>query len=839
MKLIEEIKSRISCPEYMRREHGAHIAGNRCRSFRPDAKNTSSLMVNDRDWYDFGSGIGGDIIDLAAQDKFAGDKGQAIRYLASTWGIQSSWQPSQIEVVFRSYLKILDLATDFYHSRLRPEHINYLHGRGLTDRTISALRLGWAENPCDCLKAAGYDMQQIADSGILNFVNRLMIPYLRNGKTVYLAGRASVWENAPSSNSDAKYIKLARTDLSDHPVWGLESLHRPGDVIIAEGIFDAISCWQEDYAVVSAVTGAFSAEQKKDLIPALKGRDVIVCMDYDPETHAGQKFTSALAAELFEAGIHVSACYIKGTTEKLDISQLYAANPCRETLETLFRASENWENIQIRRIGAIRNENEKRSALAAFLRRCTLKFDWPTVAQIIADAGKLLDVEGNPLFAREWLAELKKALNRAPKELVIIQEFKKKFDCLYHESLGWYEYSTTLWKHISEYEIKQKIATLFGPFRTAQNVDSVCKLLKAELLYTELFDQQKDLLNFPNTVINIESGETVSHSRELYSSIQMAYPRTPSADCPNWENFISDITGGDCRRCDLLQEMFGYCLTKDARYQKCFCLIGEGANGKSVLLSILEAMVGEANTSHIEIAFLNSDFQRIKLFRSMVNICNDMKTDVSGTESFFKAIVAGDPISGCYKGEDFVDFKPFCKMVFSTNRMLTAKEVDYSFVRRFCFVEFPVKFTDSPSAPGERQKDPAIKDKLLSELPGIFEWSLTGLHRLRRQGHFTSTSDQQQMTRELITMANPLVTFIEDVIGNGAPHWSCTVTRREVYSEYTKWCRETNTLPLSARSFWPRLRPLFPFRETRTSDERYVEFLQPQKYLSSTSSFSW
>ena len=412
-----------------------------------------------------------------------------------------------------------------------------------------------------------------------------------------------------------------------------------------------------------------------------------------------------------------------------------------------------------------------------------------------------------------------------------MQEFKRKYDCLYHESLGWYEYGGTRWEQRSEQEIRQKIADLYGQYRTARVVDSVYRLLKAELIRKDLFDMHKELLNFPNGMFNVETGQMLPHSRDYYSSIQMAYPYDASADCPEWTSFLEDVTAGDATRHDLIQEMFGYCLTKDARYQKCFCLLGSGANGKSVLLTVLEAMVGEANTSHIEIAFLQSDFQRINLFNKLVNVCNDMKTDVTGTESFFKAIVAGDPINGCYKGRDFVDFRPFCKMVFSANRMPTAREVDYSFLRRFCFITFPVKFVDTPSgAPDEMQKQPDIASKLLRELPGIFNWAYNGLKCLREQGAFTETTDQTMMTREMIAMANPLVAFVEDVIGNGAPHWSDKLNKKEIYQKYTEWCRETNTLPMSARTFWPRLRQIFPYRETRTAYDRFIEFEQPRKF---------
>ena len=72
--MIQEIKKRISCTEYLS-QHGIYVKnGGRCISpLRPGAKNPTSFWVEDDHFYDFGSGIGGDVIDLAAQLNYNGD----------------------------------------------------------------------------------------------------------------------------------------------------------------------------------------------------------------------------------------------------------------------------------------------------------------------------------------------------------------------------------------------------------------------------------------------------------------------------------------------------------------------------------------------------------------------------------------------------------------------------------------------------------------------------------------------------------------------------------------------------------------------------------------------
>lgn len=815
--LIDTIKEKITIPDYLAREHGIKPMHGRAKSFRQGAKNPSSLMVNERDFYDFGSGIGGDIIDLAAHDKFSGDKGQAIRYLAEAWGLKEISVIPEIDIVFRSYEKIIDLASIFYSTQLQQNHINYLHGRGLTDETIKALRIGWAGNPCAYIKEQGFTQEQIAESGILSFVNRLVIPYMRNGKAVYMIGRASAWEDQPSANPDAKYMKLYRNEMSEHPIWGFDTIRKDGPVIIAEGIFDAISAWQEKYAVVTAVTGAFSAEQKKDLFPALKGREVVICMDYDPETKAGQKFTETLANELFEAGIHVSCVLLEGKDKKVDMSDLYACNPERETLEKLFANAKRWESIVVERIGAIKNKNESRAKLTTFLRRCSLNLDAPALAQFIEE----IRLTGK--FDEIWLKELHKILKAAPPDDTIVRDFCKKYDCVFHEALGWYEYNETVWIKALETEIKSRVAKLFGRYRTNNRVSSVYQLLKAELIYKGSFDAEQDLINFPNGMLNIQSGKLMPHSRDYYSTIQLDYPYDEKAECPAWMTFIKQITADDDKRENLLQEMFGYCFTKDARYQKCFFLIGDGANGKSVLLSVLKALVSPTNTSHVEISSLESAFERICLYNKLVNIASETKSDVHGTEAIFKQIVAGDPISGCYKGKDFINFTPFCKIIFAANEQIQARDLSYGFLRRICFIRFPVRFVEIPNNPDEREKDPNLTPKLLTELPGIFNWAYRGLKELRANNFFTLTGDQTTLTREFIVMSNPLVSFVEDVL-SAESTWIGQCSRQAVYKAYNDWCRKTNTCPMSARTFWPRLRLAISMEEQKSNGSYTVRF---------------
>ncbi|MCB5496033.1 DUF5906 domain-containing protein, partial [Mediterraneibacter gnavus] len=86
-------------------------------------------------------------------------------------------------------------------------------------------------------------------------------------------------------------------------------------------------------------------------------------------------------------------------------------------------------------------------------------------------------------------------------------------------------------------------------------------------------------------------------------------------------------------------------------------------NGKSVYLNTIQRVFGGAsNVSNVELTAFNDKFQLIYLMGKLINVSNETKTDSKGAETNFKSVVAGDPIQACYKGKDFIQFKPRCKL---------------------------------------------------------------------------------------------------------------------------------------------------------------------------------
>ena len=756
------IKQRISCVDVAQR-CGLPIqrSGDRCVSpLRPGASNPSSFTVDDDFWYDFGDTRGGDVIDLLAELSYSGDRGAAIRELARLTGVTDSTpRPDG----WREYTQNLCNQIAFWQTQLTDTDRDYLHSRGLTDDTITALKIGRTGD------------------------GRLSIPYLKNGYVAYYCTRYLPGGAYP----DSKYRKQKRDDYCEHIPWGLDTLSRSGDtLVIAEGAFDAISFWQSGYPVLSAITGFFSRTQIPTVISAATrfSRVFIVYDDDSATSNAGARFTMRMSELLTRHRIP----FVVGAVPPPyhDVSEYYAAGGNLDTLvsdaepgiqyiATSFRSFEDLEPF-IYKIARY----TKRSALDSLLTYLKRSTDYDP----------------------RRLDNLFRAATTAPPETIICDEILREHQLLYIHAVGFYEYSGGLWNHYNDGIISGYVDRAYGEFSTANRVTAVTKLLKTRALRDITFNTHP-VWNFINGTLELDTGIFRDHNPGDYCSFQASYPYNPDATYTAWSNFIDDVTAGDPKKSELLQFIPGYVLMPHCKYEKIFCLTGSGGNGKSKYLEIIRQLFGKSNISALKPFGLVKDFQLIMLKDSILNIAGEIKSSLKGVEETMKEISSGEPITACYKGAQYVTFTTRAKLLFALNGQLSAGDTSNALTRRLVIVDFNVSFVDNPDPndPYQRQIDVNIGDRLREELDsgGIFNWAYAGYKLLNAVGYFTETNDQTDLIHDFKRASNPIQVFWED---NFADANLSEILYSQVYTDYVKWCAECGEFNVSSQKFHSELK---------------------------------
>ena len=749
--------------EYLSRQ-GVHVKnGGRCISpLRPGARNPTSFWCEDDHWYDFGSGSGGDVIDLAAQLNYDGDISRAVFALADELGIQRENNYSE---TFKADIQNLCNRTAAYHSALTDSDRSYLYSRGLTDSDISRLMIG-----------------RVTD-GYLR--GRLFLPYFKNGYVCYYATRAM----NGSGFQDNKYMKASREESTSyqHVPWGLQTLTRRSvhdTLIISEGYFDA-AVWEiNGYPVISPITGNFSRDQWPDVISACRMFSrVLIIFDNDSISHAGDGFTARTARKLFKNRIPFVVSHTPPGVK--DVNDFYTSGGNLQDLITnaedglTYIISQYDDPVELKNFVLTINRYTDTTAITAALETLSNR------------------------FAPAIIKSIQKTADAAPTESQIVDEIIAKHSIIYIDNVGFYEWDSRVWSHISDSQVRNYADHLYGKrFATAQRVNAVCNLLKSRAITDATFDRNP-VITFQNGTLEIETGRFRDFSEADYCSIIMDYDYDPNATCPTWESFIDDVTDNEPRRAEILQFIAGYVLVPDCRYQKVFILTGDGGNGKSVYLEVMQKVFGAKNTSHVEPSGLVKDFQRIRLKDSLWNIGTDINSNFTNGEirEWMIKVSDGTAIQACYKMKDYVDFIPRCKLVYACNELPTA-EIIKGLDRRFQFISFPCQYVDvpNPNDPKQKQKDVSLLPKLLRELPGIFNWTYAGYKLLSTVGYFTDAPEQQEFLQQFRRVSDPVVVFCEDRNFYG------TVSRDEIYDWYKNWCDRTGHKPLSREKFMPKFR---------------------------------
>ena len=757
---VNLIKSRINCVTFARQNNlPITKSGDRCVSpLRGGAKNPTSFVVYDDFYYDFASGSGGDVIELCASLNHDGDRGAAIRELATLTGVASD-KNSDNSRGWLEYTHHLNAQTAYYNTQLTDDDRQYLHSRGLSDGDISRLLIG-----------------RVTDGPLRG---RLFIPYFSgaDGYVCYYATRSLPGGAFPEN----KYMKQKRDEHSQHLPWGLQTLNRESDtLVIAEGYFDAVSFEIQGYPVLSAITGRFSREQLPVVLSvARKFKRVFIVYDNDTRTHAGDSFAQTMSEILTRNRIP----FVVGTVPPPyhDISEYYADGG---NLASIIETAEPGISYIATRITDFSELERYVYTVARHTKRTALD-----------------ELHATLKTSRRWdsdaLKSLFKAAVTAPPENIVADEIINSHKLVFLPKIGFYEYNLGVWNRVDDTLIKLYIDSAYGEFSTAQRANAVCNLVKIRALQTDIQFDKQPVWNFINGTLELETGVFRDHNPNDYCSMQASYPYNPDASYDSWARFIDDVMAGDPKSSELLQLYTGYVFDPTCRYERALVLSGNGSNGKTRFLEILRLLFSASQyaVSHLTPRTMLDKFQAIQLRESIVNIAGEIRSDLRDAEEKLKSVISGEPMSACYKGQDFVNFSPRTKLIFATNAQLSSGDTSEGLTRRLLMVHHKVSFVDNPDPnnPYERLKNVDIMDELIDELNsgGIFNWAYEGYKLLNTVGYFTETDDQANLIQDFRRSSNPILVFYEDTCHRYADSFS----NQEIYRDYQQWCVDNGEKP--------------------------------------------
>ena len=265
------------------------------------------------------------------------------------------------------------------------------------------------------------------------------------------------------------------------------------------------------------------------------------------------------------------------------------------------------------------------------------------------------------------------------------------------------------------------------------------------------------LINTHNGVVDVRTGEMVDADDAVFL-YQHNFSFEKDARLTSGTTFYQFLkTSLDLeKKKELLLQVMGYILSDIIGLKKAFFFLGPPDSGKSVMLSLLEKVIGEENTTAIPFNNLGSRFNRARLACSRVNICTELDSGRMRNVDAFKTITSNERIMGEHKGMEPFEFTVKTKLLSAGNVMPTLPELVGSdaILRRMVILRF---------ADVKQEKDLDLCAKLWEERNIIFSLAVKEIAVLYKNGYaFTEPEDSVSWMREMQKCYQAVEEFVKE-----------------------------------------------------------------------------
>lgn len=303
-----------------------------------------------------------------------------------------------------------------------------------------------------------------------------------------------------------------------------------------------------------------------------------------------------------------------------------------------------------------------------------------------------------------------------------------------------------------------------------------------------------DYIAFTNGIYDLKTGSLMPFSPEFVITNKIPWEYDPTIWSEFADKTLHRLACGDSGIYDLLEEVIGYLFYRRNELRKSFILLGDKANGKSTYLDMLKTLLGDGNTSALDLSELGERFKTAELFGKLANIGDDIGDEFIANPAVFKKLVSGDRVNAERKGQDPFDFSSYAKLLFSTNSMPRIRDKTGAVLDRIVLVPFKAQFSkDDPDF------DPYIKYKLRSPevMSHLINIGLKGLERVLANRSFTTPEAVEVELKAYAVANNPVLDFFHETPVDEVVNESTA----SVYDEYVSYAIRNNMKPLGQNEF--------------------------------------
>lgn len=335
------------------------------------------------------------------------------------------------------------------------------------------------------------------------------------------------------------------------------------------------------------------------------------------------------------------------------------------------------------------------------------------------------------------------------------------------------------------------------------------------------FDTDPFLLAASDMWIDMSNGKPIAPNPEKLISKAISVNYDQAADCPNFMKFLDDIFERDQELIGFVQRAIGYSLTGSTSEQCLFIMIGDGANGKSTFINLINKLSGLYGTTAASQTLIANGGNSVgddlvDLIGARLITVSETEEGQSLAEAKIKQMTGGDPLKARPLYGSYVSFSIIGKLWLATNSLPQINNTDHGIWRRIKAIPFNRTFS-------AEEQDKTLGDKLIQELPGILNWAIEGC--LAWQEHELQTPQiVEDQVAEYKSAMDSISQFVRDECEQDGNH---VYAASKFYQAYRDWCGSAGRKPQSQTAFKRALEKLNGVYQQRSSSGLQWHGIQP------------
>ena len=345
-------------------------------------------------------------------------------------------------------------------------------------------------------------------------------------------------------------------------------------------------------------------------------------------------------------------------------------------------------------------------------------------------------------------------------------------------------YADGYWSKLSEHgDLRYKVTQFLSPGAKTKDINELFKMLKYTCIVKSAdFKQKSNCVCFVNGVLDMSTFDLIPHNPHFHLLSGRNVKWDEDAESPTFEKYLHDVFRDDDDRAEKIQfvtEWLGLCLIPDTSFEKFVVCVGEGGNGKSVLLKLMPELLGLENVYSAPIERLGNRRALAELDGKLLLTSSEINENTVMDDGILKQIVSGDTIEAERKYEDPFTFVPYTRIMLATNHLPKLHDVTHAFFRRLVMLKFNRNFTAD-------EMDLELSSKLKAELSGIFAMAVSGLRSLQSRGHFIVPSSSELASEQYREDSDTIKMFADDALL--PDNTNKGVRPASLYDLYRKYC---------------------------------------------------